>query len=259
MKMRRPLQNPRSLLVGAFCRPAGRPGLERLVQAEQEQPAATDGHLVALVQAGPRHLVAVDHDVLGIGRGLDPVPSFLPADPPLHGGNACAGEDDIAGDARAEKHGVVARQLDELNPPLAVVNFQGGHARTVSSGCEKGRRSADAAAGYRSESRLTRSLESPQRLLGDDLEAVAVVVGDHPEPGYPDLAGLAASIAHFELGELLLDAPGVELKHHSLAERDPRLVNQGHVRGLAPSALPEEIEAAVTPARSVPLGRLAAG
>jgi hypothetical protein len=66
MKTPRPLQNARSLLVGACCRPVGRPGLERLVQAEQEQPAATDGHLVALVKAGRRHLVAVDHDVLGI-------------------------------------------------------------------------------------------------------------------------------------------------------------------------------------------------
>src|SRR5271166_3236861 len=153
---------------------------------------------------------------------------------------------------------MVARQLDELNPPLAVVNFQGGHARTVSSGWEKGKKSADGATDYRPESRSTSGLESPQRLLGDDLESVAAVLGYHPEPGDPDLAGLAAPIAHFELGELLLDAPGVELKHH-LAERDPRLANQGHIRGLAASALPEEIEATVTPARSVPLGRLVAG
>ena len=146
MKVRRTLENPRSFLVRALCRPGDRLGLERLVQAEQEQPAAANGHLVALVKARRGHLVTIDRDVLGIGRGLDPVPSFLPADPPLHGGNAFAGEDDVASDARAEQYGMVARQLDELNPPLAVVNFQGGHARTVSSGCEEERQSADRAA-----------------------------------------------------------------------------------------------------------------
>jgi hypothetical protein len=65
-----------------------------------------------------------------------------------------AGEDDVTGNARAEKRGMVARQLDELNPPLVVVNFQGGHARTVSSGWEKGKKSADGATDYRTGPRV---------------------------------------------------------------------------------------------------------
>ena len=78
--------------------------------------------------------MAIDHDVLGVRRGLDPVSTFFPADPPLHWQNPFAGKDDIAGDAAAEDDRMVVRQLDEMNAPFSVMNFQGGHARTVSSG-----------------------------------------------------------------------------------------------------------------------------
>ena len=130
----RSFEDPRAFLVAMPDRPPEGDGLGRLVEAKHEEPARADGHLVALVEARRRHLVAVDHHVLGVGRGLDLEPPLLPANPPVHRPDPLAGQDDVARRARAEEDGVVARQLDELHASLTVVNFEGGHARVFSSG-----------------------------------------------------------------------------------------------------------------------------
>ena len=198
--------------------------------------------------------MAVDHHELRVGRGLHPVPAFLPANPPVHGRDPLAGKGNVAGCTRAEEEGMIARQLDELYASLIVVNFQGGHARVFGSGSEVwslvSRDQASLVGG---------SDGSAERFLGDDLEAEAIVSGHHAEPGDPDLAGLPAAVADLELGELFLDALGVELKDDSLADLDPGLSEQGEVRGLATSSLPQEVEPAVAPPRSVSLGGLGAG
>src|SRR5262249_33445538 len=113
---------------------ARRDPLEGLIGAEQKETTATDVHLVALMKARRGHLVTVDHDILGIGRGLDPEASLLPADSSVDGGDSLPLLEDVAGWARAEEHGVIARQVDELNAALTVVDFQCGHAKKFSSG-----------------------------------------------------------------------------------------------------------------------------
>ena len=51
-----------------------------------------------------------------------------------------AGEHDIASRARAEKTGMVLRQLDESNPALSIMNFDGSHAKGINSGTGRGSR-----------------------------------------------------------------------------------------------------------------------
>src|SRR5690606_22360715 len=87
-----------------------------------------------------------------------------------------------------------------------------------------------------------------ERLLIDDLEAVAAALGDDAEAGHADLGGLPAAVADLELGERPLDALGVELQDRLVADLDAGPLEQLHVGGLAAPALPGEVEAVVGPA-----------
>ncbi len=104
------------------------PSSRFIIITQQEDPARTDRDLITLVDAGGRHLGAVDHDKLGIGRSLDPKSPLLPAYPAVHRPDSFAVQEHVAGSARPEQDGMIARQLDELDTALTVVYFQGGHA-----------------------------------------------------------------------------------------------------------------------------------
>src|SRR4051812_9902503 len=86
------------------------------------------------------HLLAIDGDILRIGRGFDPKFPLLPSYPPMNRRDPVTGEHDIACRARAEKTGMVLRQLDELNPALPIMNFDGSHAKWINSGTDRGSR-----------------------------------------------------------------------------------------------------------------------
>src|SRR4051794_22193422 len=105
------------------------------------------------------------------------------------------------------------------------------------------------------ERRFLSSGASAQRLLGQDREAVAARLRDDAEPGDANLGGLSPPVAHFKLGEHVLDGLGIELDDDPLTDVDPRLLEQGHVRGLPPPTLPEKVEPVVSLPRAVSLRR----
>jgi hypothetical protein len=102
--------------------------IQIIVIPQQEDPATTNGDLVALANARRGHFGAVYDDKLGIRRRLDPKSALLPPDPAMHRPDSLAIQEHVARSACPEQNGMVTPELDELDPALTVVYFQGRHA-----------------------------------------------------------------------------------------------------------------------------------
>src|SRR5262245_41384710 len=174
------------------------------------------------MEARRGHLVTVNQDVLCIRRGLDPVASLFPANSSMDRGDPLAFQDDVAGRARAKEHGMIARQVDELNAALSVVDFQSGHTKLFSS--DSGGQSFGPSRGETLRRWPLEVSRSTKGLLGEHLESVAICLGYDAEAGYPDLARLSTPVSYLELSKLILHPFRIELQDDPVADVDTCLL-----------------------------------